>query len=243
MGEITGKKFKIVRAKLSEQIADRLEDIILNEELGDNEKLPPEQILAENFNVSKNVVRESLNILKERGLVETRNGSGNYVTRPKADNLSDVIERMIVLDNIDYRQIYDTRIILETSASRRAASRITSKEIAKLERLQKRLQDKNLPVQKRREIDLDFHIVIAKASGNNLLVVLIQAMKNIFLGSMFLKKDIEEWDSIDESIQFHHRILEALSEHDEEKAEAAMYDHLYTAMKNIERMYSTEQET
>ena len=125
MEAITDKNFTIVRAKLSEQIADRLEDMILNEELEDSEKLPSEQTLAENFNVSKNVVRESLNTLKERGLVETRNGAGNYVTKPKADNLSDVISRMIVLDNIDYRQIYDTRIVLETSACRRAAMRIT----------------------------------------------------------------------------------------------------------------------
>lgn len=243
MGTISGKKFKIVRAKLSEQIADRLEDIILGEELEDNEKLPPEQTLAENFNVSKNVVRESLNILKERGLVETRNGSGNYVTRPKADNLSDVIGRMVVLNNIDYEQIYDTRMILETSACHRAAKRITSKELAKLERIQKRLEDKSLSVQKRREVDLDFHIVIAKASGNNLLVVLIQAMRNNFLDFMFLQKDIEEWDSIDESIQFHHRILAALREHDAGGAEKAMYDHLHTAMKNIERVVNEKQET
>ena len=135
MEAITDKNFTIVRAKLSEQIADRLEDMILNEELEDSEKLPSEQTLAENFNVSKNVVRESLNTLKERGLVETRNGAGNYVTKPKADNLSDVISRMIVLDNIDYRQIYDTRIVLETSACRRAARRITDGELAKLEKL------------------------------------------------------------------------------------------------------------
>lgn len=236
METISGKTFKIVRAKLSEQIADRLEDLILNEELEDNAKLPPEQTLAENFNVSKNVVRESLNILKERGLVETRNGAGNFITRPKADNISDVIERMIVLDNIDYKQIYDTRIILETSACRRAASRITERELAKMNRLQKRLKNKELSVVKRRETDLDFHLEIAKASGNNLLVILIQAMKNIFLGSMFIEKEMEEGDSIDEALGFHERIFEALERHDADAAENAMYEHLSTAVKNIERM-------
>lgn len=62
MENITGGKFKVVRAKLSEQIADQLEDSILKEDLEEEEKLPPEQLLADQFSVSKNVVRESLNI-------------------------------------------------------------------------------------------------------------------------------------------------------------------------------------
>lgn len=240
MEAITDKNFTIVRAKLSEQIADRLEDMILNEELEDSEKLPSEQALAENFNVSKNVVRESLNTLKERGLVETRNGAGNYVTKPKADNLSDVISRMIVLDNIDYKQIYDTRIVLEASACRRAARRITDGELAKLEKLHKRLQDKNLPIRKRRSIDLDFHVAIAKASGNNLLVVLIQAMRNIIQDVMFLEKDIETWDSVDEAIQFHRDILDGLAAHDPAAADKAMHAHLEKAMKNVERSLQSD---
>lgn len=235
METLNNKNFVIVRAKLSEQIADRLENIILNEEWETSEKLPPEQSLAERFGVSKNVIRESLNILKERGLVESRNGSGNYVTRPKADNLSDVIERMIVLDNIDYKQIYDTRIIIETAACRRAAGAITQKYIVKLEKLLERLTDTNLPVQERREIDLNFHMVIAKASGNNLLVVLSQAMQNVFQKFMFLDRDISTQDSIGESILFHRRILDALIKHDAKEAEQAMREHLCTALKNVEK--------
>ena len=214
MENITGGKFKVVRAKLSEQIADQLEDSILKEDLEEEEKLPPEQLLADQFSVSKNGVRESLNILKERGLVESRNGTGNFVTRPKAANLSDVISRMIVLDNIDYRQIYDTRIILEASAYKRAVGRITDKQLAKLERYLKRLENKELAVSRRREEEFNFRIEIARASGNNLLVVLIQAIKNIIQSNMFLEKDIERWDSIDEAIGFHRRILNALAVHD-----------------------------
>lgn len=240
MPMLSGDNFKINRAKLSEQIADRLEHSILSEELEDDEKLPPEQTLAEQFNVSKNVVRESLNILKERGLVKSHNGAGNFVTRPKADNLSDVIERMIILDNIDYRQIYDTRIVLETSACREAAARITDKELAKLERLLKKLENKDLPVPERRAEDFNFHIVIAKACGNNLLAVLIQALRNIIEGSMFLKRDIEHWDSVDEAIRFHRRILDALTAHDADEAESAMYEHLYVSKKNVERSMQQE---
>ncbi|RKJ48808.1 FadR family transcriptional regulator [bacterium 1XD42-54] len=235
-GTMAEQRFKIVRAKLSEQIADRLEDSILNEEFVDSEKLPSEQFLAEEFQVSKNVIRESLNLLKERGLLETRNGSGNFVTRPKADNLSDVIGRMIVLDNIDYGQIYDTRMILEVSACKRAAQRITQEELDALGHLLEKLEDRGLLVSQRREMDLNFHILIAKASGNHLLVIFIEAMKNIIEGAMFLKRDMKRWESVEESVGFHRRILSALAAHDAPAAEQAMSEHLSTALKNIERI-------
>lgn len=232
---MTLNKGMIVRTRLSEQIADGLENVILNRELEDNERFPSEQTLAEQFNVSKNVIRESLSILRERGLVEIQNGVGNFVSRPEAENLSDVMGRMIVLDNIDYRQIYDTRIILETAACRRAAEKITPMELAKLERLQKKLKNRVLPISERRELDLDFHMGIAEASGNNLLVVLTRAMRNIFSNSMFLKEDIERWDSVDESIRYHCQILDALIAHDAKGAEKTMQEHLTVALKNIER--------
>ena len=236
METVRTHNFTIVRAKLSEQIADRLEDVILNEELEDQAKLPSEQVLADNFNVSKNVVRESLNILKERGLVESRNGTGNFVTRPKADNLSDVMSRMIVLDNIDYKQIYDTRMVLETSACKRAADQISEKELEELEQLQKKLMDKTLSVQERRETDLDFHIMIARASGNHLLAMLIQAMRNIIQDAMFLEKNLENWSSVDEAMEYHSKILNALSEHDASTAEEEMHEHLKKALQNVEKI-------
>ena len=98
-----------------------------------------------------------------------------------------------------------------------------------------RLTDTNLPVQERREIDLNFHMVIAKASGNNLLVVLSQAMQNVFQKFMFLDRDISTQDSIGESILFHRRILDALIKHDPKEAEQAMREHLCTALKNVEK--------
>ena len=66
---------------------------------------------------------------------QPRNGTGSYITKPDEANLSDVIGRMIVIDNMDYKDIYDMRIILEVAACKKAASVITSDEIDELGQL------------------------------------------------------------------------------------------------------------
>lgn len=233
---ISDDKYVIVKANLYEQIADRLEEIILGEDMREEDKLPSEQALAEKFNVSRNVIRESLKILKERGLIDSRNGTGSYITKPEASNLSDVINRMVVLENMDFKDIYDVRIILETAACKRAAKNITDEEINHMEELLERLKDRNISVEERRELDFAFHIAIAAATGNTLLVVFVQTMKNVFID--MIEKGIFIEGGIDDATLRHQNILTALKQRDPEQAEAMMYEHLHFSKKHVERYYT-----
>ena len=226
------ERLAVSRVNLYEQIADKLEELILSAEYID-EKLPSEQALAEQFAVSRNVVREALKILKERGLIESRNGTGSYITKPEAANLSDVISRMVVMNNIDYCAIYDVRIILQTAACRSAAERVTTGQLMQMEELLERLKDRTMTVKERRETDFAFHEAIAEATGNPLLAVLIRAMKNVFIE--MIEKGIFMTGGIDDAIMRHARIMDALRVHDPQEAEAAMFDHLQFSKKNVEQ--------
>ena len=226
------ERLAVSSVNLYAQIADKLEELILSAEYID-EKLPSEQALAEQFAVSRNVVREALKILKERGLIESRNGTGSYITKPEAANLSDVISRMVVMNNIDYCAIYDVRIILETAACRSAAERVTTGQLMQMEELLERLKDRTMTVKERRETDFAFHEAIAEATGNPLLAVLIRAMKNVFIE--MIEKGIFMTGGIDDAIMRHARIMDALRVHDPQEAEAAMFDHLQFSKKNVEQ--------
>lgn len=226
-------EFNVVRKKLSEQIADQLEKTIVTGQYQDNDKLPSEQELAQKFNVSRNVIREAMKILKERGLVKVKNGSGAFVTHPNATNLTNLIERVIVIDNIDANQVYFVRILLETANCEQAACRITSDELDGLRAIATRLENRRLTLAERRELDYSFHIAIAKASGNELLLLLTQSIKSICQNAMFLPEDVEARNSIDESIAYHGKILAALEDHNPEDASKWMRRHLETALNNI----------
>lgn len=231
--KLTGQDFAVSRVSLYEQIADRLEDFIITHGFREQEKLPSEQTLADEFSVSRNVIREALKLLKERGLVDSRNGTGSYITKPEAANLSDVISRMVALDNISSESIYEVRRILEVAACKSAARIVTPMQLYEMEQLLERMKDRSLSVHERRETDFAFHEAIAKAAGNPLLVILIQAMKNIFVEMM--EKGIFLDGGIDDAIMRHDNILSALKDHDPVMAEDAMYDHLDFSLRNVRR--------
>ena len=67
---------EIKRVTMYEQIADRLEEMILSDHISATDKLPSEQALATSFGVSRPVIREALMLLNARGLISQKNGEG-----------------------------------------------------------------------------------------------------------------------------------------------------------------------
>ena len=219
------------KISLYERIADLLEERILSDGYEIEKKLPSEQALAEQYSVSRTVIREALKLLKERGLVDSRNGMGSYVTKPEAGNLADVIYRMAVLDKISYADIYDVRKILEIAACREAASSVRNDQLAKMNAYLEKLKDRSISVKERRELDYNFHAAIAEASGNRLLGIMVRTTRNVFIA--MIEKGIFTEGGIEDAILRHDRIMQALINHDPAAAEKAMQEHLDQSYENV----------
>lgn len=230
-------KHLINKISLYEQIANSLEEVILSGEMQEYDKLPSEQSLADTFGVSRNVIRESLKILKERGLIDSKNGVGSYITIPRARNISDVINRMYAMNNMSFKDVYDLRIILETASCERAAKNLTSEEIENMEDILEKLKNRNISVEERRELDFDFHIAIAKASGNELLVVFVKTMKNVFIP--MIEKGIFVEGGIDDACIRHRKIMNSLKSKDPNEAIEMMKQHLEYSKMNVGKYYET----
>ena len=222
--------------KRSEQIADQLEEEILSAaRVG--ERLPSEQQLAERFEASRTVVREALKILRARGLIDSRTGSGAYTTRPDVQDLSHMVSRIIRMDgHMDYRSIYQVRICLETEAARSAALRAADADFDQLQAILNRLQNRNLGVLERRDMDFEFHRLLAHHSKNPLLELLVATMANVFKDVIKIGIFIE--GGIDDAILRHQRILDALKQRDADLAERMMFEHLDQSRKNYESYYN-----
>ena len=174
---------------------------------------------------------EALKLLKERGLVDSRNGMGSYVTKPEAGNLADVIYRMAVLDKISYAEIYDVRKILEIAACREAASSVRNDQLAEMNAYLEKLKDRSISVKERRELDYNFHAAIAEASGNRLLGIMVRTTRNVFIA--MIEKGIFTEGGIEDAILRHDRIMQALINHDPAAAEKAMQEHLDQSYENV----------
>lgn len=234
-------KYEVIRTNLYEQIADLLQEKIIDEHIKENQKLPSEQTLAEQFEVSRNVIREALKVLKERGLIDLKNGIGSYVTKPEASNLSNIISCMVAMEDIDFKDIYDIRIILETASIEIAATKVTKEQLKYMKQLLDKLNDRSITVKERRECDFKFHIAIAEATGNTLLVIFIQTMRNLFI-DMIEKGIFIEGGIADASLR-HQRIYDALVQKDPRLAKNMMYEHLAASRDNVDYFYKDLEKT
>lgn len=234
--------YTLNRVNLYEQVADHIEQMILDgddSQWGEGKHLPPEQEMADQFGVSRNVVREAIKLLKERGLAEPRNGVGVYITRPDAGRLSAFMYRFVLMNHIDAKPIYETRILLETYNARMAAGRCTEEDLEKMRALLKRMEDRTMSVNERREKDFLFHVAIAEAAGNPINLFLTTAMRDIFIA--MIEKGIFNSGGIEDACERHQRIMRALEAHDSEEAEAAMRDHLTFSYSQVMRYISENQ--
>jgi GntR family transcriptional repressor for pyruvate dehydrogenase complex len=235
--------YTVNKANLYEQIAGTLELAILGAEIK-AEKLPSEQELSKRFMVSRTVIREALKVLKERGLIQSRNGGGSYISKPNAGTISSAINRIVQMDNISNDDLHSMRLILETAGARLAALNALPEEIEHLEHILKEMSDETLKLNKRILLDADFHIAIAGASGNELLGMFVDVMTLLLRD--YMSQGIFDVTRIQNTIHQHRKILEAIKARKEDEAEAAIYDHLMAARKDVrkyEKRRENEKET
>jgi GntR family transcriptional repressor for pyruvate dehydrogenase complex len=222
--------YKVNKANLYEQIADTLEQAIVHSD-DSIKKLPSEQELSSRFNVSRTVIREALKVLKERGLIQPRNGDGSYISRPKTDTVSSAVNRLVRMDNISNEDLHGIRIILETAAVRLAAIHAKPEDFEQLEHVLRQMSVHPLTAEKRIQADSEFHITIARASGNKLLELFVEVMTMLLREYMI--KGFPGPASIKLVINYHKRIFEAIKNRNPEDAEDAMRSHLTSARENV----------
>lgn len=216
---------RVTKKNLYETVADQIEDMILDNSLRQGERLPNEQELATRFGISRNMMRESLKLLKERQLIVQRNGDGTYIAKPEMDSVTEVLNRMLRLKDIRYTDIFKMRSLLEPYACSLVASRESTPNLDKLEEyIEEMVKAKDI-WDRRADYDILFHVQIAEWTDNPLLVCFIKSMadlwKTILVGGIQTQQEGHQ-----DGIEFHRRILACLREKDPQAAEETMRAHI-----------------
>jgi GntR family transcriptional repressor for pyruvate dehydrogenase complex len=220
--------------KVFEQIADQIEQRILNGELRSGDRLPTERVLAEQFQASRTAVREAMKILAQKGLVEMRPGRGTIVINgaPEAmQNSIGLVMKLQVGEVGGSDNLVEVREILETEIAALAAARATEDEIAAM-REAIRVMDVSLSdADAYIAADNQFHRALAKATQNSLILILIDSIVNPLSEQ---RKHIFAVEGGPERGQFHHRrILESIIRRNPENARAAMHAHLQQVREDV----------
>ena len=218
--------YKAIRtSRLYEQIVQQIEQSILKGALKPGDQLPAERELAQRFGVSRTAVREAVKALREKGLVEAYSGRGTFIT----DGTSQVIRQSLdLMARIGQQEgsvhLSELRQMLEPQIAVLAAARIEEQLLATMREavvvMDRSLHDPDAYI----EADLDFHLALAEAVGNPLILSLLDSIVGLLREQ---RRRIFDVDGGPERGQFHHkRILEAIEQRDPEKTSAAMRDHL-----------------
>ncbi|HEX2315129.1 MAG TPA: FadR/GntR family transcriptional regulator [Thermomonospora sp.] len=158
------------RSSLVDQVIDQLKGEIAAGAWTVGAKIPPEPVLSETLGVGRNTVREAVRALTHAGLLECRQGDGTYVRA--TSELSGAVRRR--LRTAEILEILEVRRALETEAARLAALRRTDEDVARIRAALARCEE--LAESGDRcafvEADLDFHMAVAEATHNRVLIEL-----------------------------------------------------------------------
>ena len=233
MTELTAEK--LIPVRFSEQIASRIDSLILSSEFKPGDKLPSERELAESFGVSRSAIREALKLLAERGLVKPRMGQGTFVCDPGVDNVISSLTVASRLRNGTTAHIDEARLLLEVPIAGLSAERATPADMEKMEAaigiMDKTLKTLQDPESLREfvEADLDFHIALAAATQNPFILILSNSIVDILHQDRLLKDQptLRTSRSVRlEGHQYHKQILECVRRGDPDGAMTAMRKHL-----------------
>ncbi len=223
------------------EVAERIEQWILSGKLKPGRKLPGERDLCEQLGVSRPVVRESLHILHERGLIARSEKRGHFVS---AINWEPIRRSFVLFAQravVSVREVLELRQFIEVPAARLAAMRRTPAHLDHLRSLLCEMEenlaslrdaldaDPDLHVHSEateRHIDLDirFHSGIAKASQNLLIPPVMESLAELIKRYMYL--DLRRSSGRVVATEFHRKILECIEAGDADGAERAMSEHL-----------------
>jgi len=218
--------YKVVRSsRLYEQIVQQIEESVLKGTLKPGDQLPPERELAQQLGVSRTAVREAVKTLREKGLVEAYSGRGTFITDGTSEAARQSFDLMVKIGQQEGSScLAELRLVLEPGIAALAAVRAQAEDVAALREAVSVMDGAQRNPEAYIEADLDFHLALAEAAANPLILSLIDSIVGLLREQRMKIFNVEGGP---ERGQFHHkRILDAVERGDPEMARRSMVSHL-----------------
>lgn len=225
----------ISRVRTTESVVEHIEQLIMSNQLKIGDALPAERDLATRLAVSRNVLREALGVLAQRGLVQSIAGRGTFVSSPTLSHMTDTLQRMVRLGRVSLAELCDARLLAEPELAARAAERVGGPEdVAELASWMARLDEAERDAVGHVEADLGFHAEIARMAGNSVFEAIVSSVREPVVRSMMTGTAVPR--AMYASDEHHRKIFAAISAGDVKRARAAMEEHLRYVAAYISEM-------
>ena len=218
---------RVTKISISEEIAQQIMDLIANGDLKPGQRLPSERELCKNFGAGRSSLREALRCLSIVGVLNARVGEGTTVAADGGKFLGKIIEWRLITEKHDIENLLDVRVGLEGVAAADVALQANQDDIDKLQQLVTKMKASVKNEKQFAALDLEFHVTLAKASGNALLFDMVSMIRGQLARA--LTKVLLLPNAIPLSLKEHTAVFEAIKRRDSEGARQAMHAHLQAA--------------
>ncbi|HQV29047.1 MAG TPA: FadR/GntR family transcriptional regulator [Thermoflexales bacterium] len=230
MTEIT----KLKRETLSEQAAEQLSAWMDARGMRPGDVLPSQAELADQFGVSRTVVREAMRALAGRGVLDVVNGKGAVLKPLNSESLAAYFTRSLRFEEVALVEMMEVRCGLEMRAASLAAERRSEADVTRMRAI---VSDMGLylrQVDKHAELDLQLHLAIAGASRNRMLLHMIESIRESVLLAMETGMVKRASDDDRRRMQAEHEtIVAAIQHHHPEAARQRMAEHIEAAAQRL----------
>lgn len=222
----------IEKQRVTDSVYQQCLDAIRSGEWRPGQRIPSENELTAALGVSRVSVRTALQKLQTLGLVESRQGDGTFVRNPDDTQYARELLPAVVLGQPDLKSFLELRTILDSQMAALAAQRATPEQLRQMEENLARHSTLSSDRQGAAACDLEFHLLIARATGNPLLEQIYLVFQEVFLPSFF---DLVSLMGTGPALRCHRRILDAIAAHQPEEAQAAMQEHVQTTLNAAQK--------
>jgi GntR family transcriptional repressor for pyruvate dehydrogenase complex len=224
----------VQRAGVKHQVFEQLRDRIIGRAWLPGAKIPSENALAETLGVSRVSIREALQMLASLGLLETQHGGGTYVREYSGAIFLNPLLPMLALDAPDVFHVLEYRQMVEKGIVALVVKRAGNTEIEELEEAFRTMQGHRNDTRAFAEADLSFHLALAKATGNPVVIKVTTVLTHILKVSMY---GIVESLGTKDGLYYHRRILDAIKAREGSRAESLMEEHVERTIRRLKRKH------
>lgn len=224
-------KKPIKKVNVGEETFKYIFNYVMDPSRKQGDKIPSENEFKEMLGVSRHTIRNALNSLNMLGILETRQGDGNYIANKGIGLFMNLLIPHISFNKNDIRTIMEFRFGIECTSAYYAAKYATEKDIKYLENKLELCEncDSN-DIERFLELDFDFHFAISEATKNNMLIQSMYIIKKYCFSAL---GKILTSTTTKSGLAYHRKILDCIREHDADKAFLYMSQHIHTIEEGI----------
>lgn len=231
----------VQKTRLYSQIVERIKEQIREGKYKPGGRIPSERELAAMLRVGRSSIREAMTVLESIGLLEIRPGEGTFVRDFKQENsLKTFFDTFVTLWEIEPSQILQllqVRRMLEPETAALAATAATEQDLAELGGLLEEMKEAAREGKVGEDLDFRFHYVLARSTGNVILVDIINALSDLMHKALQQVRWMALFNPqrVSQIIAEHQCIMRALAGKDAPLARQYMLKHLNGVESNYKR--------